>query len=251
MCEEYTCPTVFRLFGTSWLSSNFYERAPRGDTPALFLTHKFLLWVRRMTALNAESVCVARTRSRHSFCRRHVTQRRVATPAAAIVSTVKDVDQSAVSWCRYHLSVGFEHLYLYFDDPSEHQAMLTTLHAHFSSDVLTLVPHDASLLKEWSALPGVEALLPRAATEVQTRQQLNARHAMALAVSRGLDWLLHIDADELFDPGVSGDPLAISKVCKHFADLEDAGVETFCYVNFEAVPEAHGVTDPFREVSSR
>lgn len=74
-------------------------------------------------------------------------------------------------------------------------------------------------------------------------QQLNARHAIALAVKRGLDWLLHIDADELFDPGPAGDAPA------HFRELSRAGAATFCYLNVEAVPEAHGIVDPFREVT--
>ena len=34
--------------------------------------------------------------------------------------------------------------------------------------------------------------------EVQSRQILNAEHALYRAAERGLTWLLHIDADELF-----------------------------------------------------
>jgi hypothetical protein len=34
--------------------------------------------------------------------------------------------------------------------------------------------------------------------EVQARQELNAEHAVSLALRDGITWLLHCDADELF-----------------------------------------------------
>lgn len=170
---------------------------------------------------------------------------RTAAPAgglAGVVTTVKNFAALAESWCTYHLSIGFAHLYIYFDDPAELDGL--GLASRFPSDRLTAVPHDSRLRKEWARLPHRAAeLVPHAACEVQTRQQLNARHAMHLAVARGLDWLLHIDADELFYPGPS------MSAPEHFAELSRRGAATFCYMNYEAVPEAHGVRDPFREVS--
>lgn len=177
------------------------------------------------------------------------------SPRAGVVATVKDFDSLADSWCRYHLAVGFEHLYIYFDDPSELGRV--GLPSRFPPERLTCIPHDARLRSEWRTLQmngggakptagtggGADEHVTHAGKEVQTRQQLNARHAMRLARARGLDWLLHIDADELFYPGPSGDARA------HFASLSDAGVATFCYMNHEAVPERHGIVNPFREVS--
>jgi hypothetical protein len=66
---------------------------------------------------------------------------------------------------------------------------------------------------------------------------------MQLALSLGLDWLLHIDADELFYPG------PLMDVPAHFGELYSESISTFCYKNHEAVPERHDVVDPFREVS--
>ena len=51
------------------------------------------------------------------------------------------------------------------------------------------------------------------------------------------------DADELFYPGPKTD------AATHFGGLNQAGVATFCYQNHEAVPERHGIIDPFKEVS--
>lgn len=160
---------------------------------------------------------------------------------AAIVTTVKDFAALAESWCAYHLAVGFAHLYIYFDDADELKSV--DLGSRFPADQVTCIPHDAQLRAAWAHLPKAAAILPYAASEVQTRQKLNACHAMAQAVKRQLDWLLHIDADELFDPGLAG------SATTHFANLSQRGVSTFCYMNFEAVPESHAIRDPFRDVT--
>ena len=157
------------------------------------------------------------------------------------MTTVKNFGALGESWVAYHLATGFMHLYIFFDDPSE----LTTLdlQARFSKTCVSCIPHDATLRAAWAALPTDKRMLHLAANEVQTRQQLNARHAISLAHARGIDWLLHIDADELFYPGPRGD------AATHFRALSQRDVATFCYYNHEAVPETHGIVDPFREVT--
>ena len=161
---------------------------------------------------------------------------------AAVVTTVKDFHALAESWCAYHLAIGFEHLYVYFDDPSEPATI--NLSARFSRERLTCIPHDVALRAAWMQLQHVSTeVVAHAKNEVQTRQQLNARHAVGLAHAHGLDWLLHVDADELFYPGPHGD------AARHFRELTDRQVATYCYLNHEAVPEAHGIADPFKEVS--
>lgn len=156
------------------------------------------------------------------------------------MSTVKDFRALAHSWCAYHLAIGFEHLFIYFDDPAELSDI--GLGSRFPAERITCVAHDAELRRVWSRLPNADDFVAHSKHEVQTRQQLNARHAITLAAERGLDWLLHIDADELFYPGKGGDAAA------HFGSLSRSKVATFCYMNHEAVPEAHGIVDPFREV---
>ena len=185
-------------------------------------------------------------RSRHRADFRDARRSSCTDSAAAIVTTVKDFGALAFGWCSYHLAIGFVHLFLYFDDPAELAEM--DLQSRFGPERVTCVPHDATLRAAWLRLPkGAAALVPHAADEVQTRQQLNARHAMSLAVERGLEWLLHIDGDELFDPG-SGRTDGRSPVAAHFDELSTAHVSTFSYANWEAVPEGDHL-DPFREVS--
>jgi hypothetical protein len=65
---------------------------------------------------------------------------------------------------------------------------------------------------------------------------------MELARARGLDWLLNIDADELFYAPVGS-------AAAHFAALENAPFDTMNYPNLEAVPESETIGDFFREVT--
>ena len=92
----------------------------------------------------------------------------------------------------------------------------------------------------------------RRAEEVQARQELNAAHAAKRALCMGRDWLLHIDADELFyiadaaalgvggngrNGGAGARSSDSSPVAAHFAALSAAGVTTYVYKNLEGVPE--------------
>lgn len=56
----------------------------------------------------------------------------------------------------------------------------------------------ATCSRVWSGLrlwPKFEKFVQE---EVQARQELNAEHAVSLALRDGITWLLHCDADELF-----------------------------------------------------
>jgi hypothetical protein len=63
-----------------------------------------------------------------------------------------------------------------------------------------------------------------------------------MAAAAGFDWILHIDADELFFSEHCSAP-------EHFAALEFRGTGNAVYRNFEALPEAIEIGDYFREVT--
>ena len=65
---------------------------------------------------------------------------------------------------------------------------------------------------------------------VQARQRLNCEHCLQECAAAGVQWLLHIDADELFMPAAGDDARA------HFARLEADGCWQCTYRNLEAVP---------------
>jgi hypothetical protein len=58
----------------------------------------------------------------------------------------------------------------------------------------------------------------------------------------GMDWILHIDVDELFH-------LPRGTLADHFAALAADGVDLVTYHNHEALPEAMEIDDCFRDVT--
>ncbi len=158
---------------------------------------------------------------------------------AAIATTLRNAEPVLESFIVYHLSVGFERLFLFFDDPSDPSLGIAR---RFTE--VTPVLHDAALRRRWEAAPMVaEGWNPGCIdTEVMARQMLNAQVAMEMALEQGIDWLLHIDADELFYSFTESAP-------EHFRQLADRGVACVSYPNHEAVPERADVDDFFREVT--
>lgn len=156
--------------------------------------------------------------------------------SAAIVTTLRDAGAVIDSFVAYHLAIGFDHLFLFFDDPADPN--LPRLAAH---PRITALAHDAALRRQWQSLPEYLAQGPFIDREVMARQVLNVGIAMELARREGLDWLLHIDADELFHA-------PDSSLADHFASADAQSADTIVYPNFEAVPESDDIGDAFREV---
>lgn len=145
-----------------------------------------------------------------------------------------------LSWVRWHLLVGFSHLFLFFDlpatelteptdaardDPAAAAAEVaaasvaaaalpprTGLPNHgaaravareFPPSAVTTMAGRAPALMAWQAqhCPSWRALGAYAPGEVPARQCLNAEVAAALCPAQACAWLLHLDVDELFFTG--------------------------------------------------
>jgi hypothetical protein len=159
------------------------------------------------------------------------------TSHAAIVTTLRDSAAVIESFVAYHRAIGFEHLFLFFDDPADSALAWARTQPH-----VTAIARDDALRQAWSKLARYGDNAAHAEREVMARQVLNVEHAMNLARAKGLKWLLHIDADELFYvPG--GDAAA------HFNWLDGTPIETVSYANYEAVPETEETGDFFRAVT--
>lgn len=202
------------------------------------------------TSLSAESTTVSELAGNLAVV--HLTVRQATAQKkpirVGIVCQLKDASVRLESFIRYHLLIGFDRLYLYFDDCREVEdiELARTLSTEFDGRVVVTV-RDRELAKIWSGLDGWERLRHFANQDVQVRQMLNAFHALGRARSEGIDWLLHIDSDELFYPG----PAATS-IAPHFQALNASPCSIFTYYNYEAVPEEmpeDTTADPFRNVT--
>ncbi len=173
-------------------------------------------------------------------------------PRAGIVCTVYRAGETLDAWCAHHLTLGFDHLILIFDhldEPAEASVAARLETAHPESR-LTIWSGPEALnrqlrLPREMCDPDLEALARSgsSAWAVAARQSLNASAAL-LAAREGvfggapLDWLVHLDADELFyceGAGRGGGTPA-----SHFAAAEHGGLDLLRYLNHELLGPPSG-----------
>ena len=158
----------------------------------------------------------------------------------AIVSTVKEPGKSLVSFIKYHLHIGFDRIFLFFDDPLD-----PAIADAISFSKVTVVKTDEDLRKKWAKTRILRENMQYSVfidTEVMARQLLNVEIAIQMSRDLNVDWLLHIDHDELFFP-------SSYTVCDHFNTLSKRGISAVRYHNHEAVAEKFDYEDPFQEAN--
>lgn len=162
------------------------------------------------------------------------------TQTAAIVTTLKNPGPSLDSFIRYHLEIGFSNLFLFFDDPGDPSIARARKYQN-----VVVIKNDARLRRSWKKTNIATTnpyLYEFRKSEPSLRQELNVEIAIQLALKKNLDWLLHIDCDELFYPFQENVP-------EHFQSLSDRRIENVIYANYEAIPETMDIEDYFREVT--
>lgn len=78
----------------------------------------------------------------------------------------------------------------------------------------------------------------------QMKKVLFTAEGIILAKEDGIDWILHIDTDELVYPG-GASHYSIQRL---LADVPE-DVDTLVFPNYESLPETDNVVSPFEEVS--
>jgi hypothetical protein len=161
------------------------------------------------------------------------------SPKAAIVTTLRDANLVIDSFIKYHLSIGFDCIFLFFDDPNDVSIKTAEKYPN-----VIVIRNDDALHRMWekTRLYGQDKLIRRFIdTEVMARQELNVEIAIGLALEKRIDWLLHLDIDELFYcPTLT--------VTQHFQTISDRDVRRISYLNYEAIPERSDIEDFFKEV---
>jgi len=156
----------------------------------------------------------------------------------AIVTTCKGAAHTIRSWIDYHLHIGFDLLFIFFDDPTD----VTIQWMDYPKDKVIILRNDETLRQRQKTLSVYKSLKMYLDHEVQARQQLNAEMALEMCLERGITWLLHIDVDELFY-------LANLSLKQHFKQLMAQNIGHLTYINFEAVPQRMDIDDFFAEVT--
>lgn len=102
----------------------------------------------------------------------------------AVVSTMKAPEEKVLAFVAHHLSLGADHLWLFFDDPTQPIPALLAQHPRVT---VTLCDED-HWSHAWKKRP----------PQHQNRQTHNARLTYRELVTS--DWIVHIDVDEFLLP---------------------------------------------------
>jgi hypothetical protein len=131
------------------------------------------------------------------------------------VSTVRAAQTELKMFVNYHLNRGVDRMFLFFDDPADESI------AHFRNDNrLACIRCDAA---HWAALQ-----LPDRSS-IEERQIRNASLALELARREGIDWIIHIDSDELvFTP---------EQQLKFHLHRAEENVDAITFPTLEALPK--------------
>lgn len=158
---------------------------------------------------------------------------------AAIVTTLRDAESVLDSYIKYHHAIGFEHFFLFFDDPED-----PALKQFSDLPHITAIPNDEVLHQRWKWTNLYQTdYIRKSLNEHLARQLLNTELAISWAMKMGMQWLLHIDVDELF---YSPDHHTVQQ---HFQSLNDQGIRLVKYVNYEGIPESVTIDNYFEEVT--
>lgn len=141
-----------------------------------------------------------------------------------IVSTVRVSLRDLEMFVNYHLNSGIDRMFLFFDDPDD-----PCLDSMANDGRLACVRCDD---RYWGARE-------RDSLTIEERQIHNANYALEFAKRESIDWLIHIDSDELLFAG--------SRTIKHSLAVLPREIQCVSFPTLEALPEPHYTVHEFRQ----
>lgn len=165
---------------------------------------------------------------------------------AFIVTTAESVYQIKV-WMAYHRALGVTTYYLFVEGQAGTPEAIATLR---QEPGVTVIPNDETLQARhagsriWSESWLYAFFNKPCNHELFVRQSLNMEMGIELAQAAGVDWLLHVDTDELMYPAGT-QTFSLKELLGSVPDNVDALV----FPNYESLTERTDVEDPFTEVT--
>ncbi|KAL6776982.1 hypothetical protein ACKKBF_B19730 [Auxenochlorella protothecoides x Auxenochlorella symbiontica] len=173
---------------------------------------------------------------------------RAATRVAVVTTSgvdLRGVRREVLPWLQYHTEMGVSRFYIVYNghDAAAVQALETIrhvrlIHVHepWAKGVdSALVELYSGLSRQWKGRPGNYALM--------VTQGFGEHEGLRRAKEDGMQWLLHLDPDELVQPGDASGSLAevLGRVPPHVASLR--------FMNFEGQSEAGDVVNRYEQVT--
>ncbi|ETW06794.1 hypothetical protein H310_02947 [Aphanomyces invadans] len=165
------------------------------------------------------------------------------------------------SFLLYHLSVGFKRICVFLDTPgTTSEEVLSRLHSALKQHRQAIdIVEKSSSYAIYPTCSLYAALQPSISDEVHARQQLNCELAMTSCLTWNeiartdasrtpLEWLVHLDLDELLYYPSNHDDDRNDGLHMFFASASPS-IHQFTFVNHEAIPTTANVSNYFVEVS--
>ena len=165
---------------------------------------------------------------------------------AFTVTTAESVDQIRL-WLAYHRAIGVSVFYLFVEGQANSTVSIKMLR---NEPGVSIIPNDYELQERhaksriWKE-HWLSAFFNKPCNhELFVRQSLNMADAIEYARRDGVDWILHIDTDELVYPGGSR-----SYSLKEILGTVPQDVDLLILPNYESLAETDSIFEPFMEVS--
>lgn len=153
----------------------------------------------------------------------------------AVVYTVKNEERLLKQNILFHKAIGIEHFFVYLDNSTDHTEQ--------SINDLPYVEINKSVSpKQYLNQTHLEKFTSKAEHHHTARQCLNTYNAKEKCEEKGIDWLISIDADELFIPSTS----SFEDVKSFFQNI-DEGVDIIDLKVFEALQRKKHYNNVFAE----
>lgn len=168
-------------------------------------------------------------------------------PKVAFITTTADTFDQIHVWTQYHSALGVSLFILFVDGQAAQPDILAQLQelpnvlaVPRTPDLVYRQDHSRAWNESWLA-----AFFHKPCNHhLFVRQSLNMEEGINLARDAGIEWVIHMDTDELMYPG-GASHYSLQAVLAAIPQR----VDNVIFPNYEALPEQEDVREPFTEVT--
>ncbi|PZW39066.1 glycosyl transferase family 2 [Mesonia algae] len=132
----------------------------------------------------------------------------------AVVMTVKNEERLLLQNIQYHLGIGIDCIFIYFDGTTDHGKEKV-------KEISKVIVQDSVQAEKYKDRDYLDRFTSNAQEHHTARQCLNTYDALEQSKAAGIDWLISLDADELFITNEKG----YQSVEEFFTTYNENGVE--------------------------
>jgi len=159
------------------------------------------------------------------ICNQTMNQQQSQLTKIAIVTTIRAERENIQSFINYHLNINIDHLFIFFDNPNDENF------GYFNRlDNISCILCNSKYWKSFEC---------NANSNIEARQVNNANLALKLAQEMQIDWIAHIDIDELIYANSS---------LKDILDSLPQDIDSLWLPPLEAIPKRMHYKNPFKDI---